>query len=40
MVAALKRIEWSSNPPPPSNALKTRIRYVKAKTLGEIKGGG
>ena len=39
MVAALKRIEWSSNPPP-SIPLKTRIRYVKAKTLGEIKGGG
>ena len=35
MMATLKRIEWNSTP---SSPLKTRIRHVKAKTLGEIRG--
>ena len=36
MMATLKRIEWNSSPPP--IPLKTRIRYVKGKILGEIRG--
>ena len=35
MMATLKRMEWNSTP---SSPLKTRIRHVKAKTLGEIRG--